>query len=130
MSEEYLRQLRLLEETNPGIIEQLERQEKGLINKYSNEERLDPNDYKNIVRARLKYTPKEGQKWTEYAGGLQIYTDLAAEKNRLTHIDGPRKQWWTHRNPMGCFMCEDTNLISAMLKVIKLMASQHPDNIF
>ncbi len=130
MSEEYLRELRRWEATNPGLAERLERQQKGLTSQYTDEEKLDPNDFKNIVNARLKYSPIQGQKWQEYATKLNIYTDLAAEKNRLTHIDGPRKAWWTHRNPMGCFMCEDINLISCMLKVIKIMASQHPDNIF
>ncbi len=119
MSEEYLRQMRMLE-----------RQEQDLKDKYSTDAKLDPHDYKRIVNARLKYTPKSGDTWKQYADTLGIYTNLAAEKNRLTHIDGPRKQWWTHRNPMGCFMCEDVNLISALHKVIQLMASQHPDNIF
>ncbi len=117
MSEEYLRQMRLLE-----------RQEQGLTEKYTNEPRLDPNDYHNVVRSRLEYAPKTGQTWKQYADTLGIYTKLASEKNRLTHIDGPRKQWWTHRNPMGCFMCEDTNLISLMLKVIIAMAAEHPES--
>ncbi len=117
MSEEYLRQLR-----------ELERQEQDLKSQYTNEEKLDPNDYKQIVNARLNYAPKTGQTWQSYADTLGIYTKLASEKNRLTHIDGPRKAWWTHRNPMGCFCCEDTNLISCLYSVIQLMASQYPEN--
>ncbi len=119
MSEEYLRQLR-----------ELERQENNLKSQYTSEEKMDPNDYKNIIHARLKYTPKQGETWQKFSEALAIYTDLAIEKNRNIHINGPRKAWWSHRNPMGCFMCEDVNLISAMLKIIKLMASQHPDNVF
>ncbi len=119
MSEEYLRQMRALE-----------LQEQHLTSQYTNEPKLDPNDYKNVVNARLNYAPKKGMTWQQYADKISIYTDLAAEKNRLTHIDSPRKAWWTHKNPMGCFMCEDTNLIAVLEKVIKLMACQHPDNIF
>ncbi len=121
MSEEYLAQLRK---------EELERQEIDLTSQYTDQERLDVNDYKNIVNARAICAPERMEQLTHYADRLQIYTKIAAEKNRLTHIDGPRKAWYTHRNPMGCFMCEDVNLIAVMRRVIGLLAIKYPDYHF
>ncbi len=119
MSEEYLRQMRLLE-----------RQEADLTSQYTDLEKIDVNDYKKVVNANVTYAPHKGETWRQYAERVMIYCDLSAKKNRLTHIDGPRKAWYTHRNPMGCFMCEDTNLISLMRRVIAEMATLYPDNRF
>ncbi len=119
MSEEYLRQMRVLE-----------LQEKDLTSQYTDEERLDSNDYRKIVNAHAICTPDTNELWTHYADRLQIYCKIGSDKNRLTHIDGPRKAWYTHRNPMGCFMCEDTNLIAVMRRVIGLMAIKYPKEKF
>ncbi len=119
MSEEYLRQMR-----------QLERQEADLTSQYTDLEKIDKNDYYKVVNANVSYAPHKGETWKEYSERLRIYAKINADKNRLTHIDGPRKAWYTHRNPMGCFMCEDTNLISLQLRVIAEMASLYPDNRF
>ncbi len=119
MSEEYLRQMRLLE-----------RQEKDLTSQYTDLEKIDVNDYKKVVNANVTYAPHKGESWRDYSNRLAVYANINAEKNRQTHIDGPRKAWYTHRNPMGCFMCEDTNLISLMRRVIDEMASLYPDNRF
>ncbi len=119
MSEEYLRQMRLLE-----------RQEKDLTSQYTDLEKIEVNDYKKVVNANVTYAPHKGETWKEYSNRLGIYAKINADKNRLTHIDGPRKAWYTHRNPQGCFMCEDTNLISLQIRVIAEMASLYPDNRF
>ncbi len=109
---------------------ELERQEENLKSQYTNDEKMDMNDYKNVVNARLDYAPEKGETWSHYSDRLKIYTKLAANKNFKTHIDGPRKAWYTHRSPMGCFMCEDTNLISLLERVVGLMALQYPNNRF
>lgn len=121
MSEDYLAELRK---------EELARQELDLTSQYTDEERLDSNNYRSIINAKSICTPNSGESWERYADRLQIYCKISADKNRLTHIDGPRKAWYTHRSPMGCFMCEDTNLIAVMRRVIGLMAIQYPKNQF
>jgi len=119
MSEEYLREMRLLD-----------RQQKDLTSQYTNEETKDINDYKNVVNSQVSYAPNKGETWKEYSNRVKIYADLNAKKNRLTHIDSPRKAWYTHRSPMGCFMCEDTNLISMLVRVLCEMGSISPENKF
>ncbi len=119
MSEEYLRQMR-----------KLELQENDLTSQYSDLEKIDVNDYKKVVNANVTYAPHKGETWKEYSGRVRIYAKINADKNRLAHIDGPRKAWYTHRNPMGCFMCEDINLISLLVRVVDEMAGLYPDNRF
>ncbi len=120
MSEEYLKEMR-----------KLELQEKHLVSQYDNdEERLDSNNYKSVTNSNVEYSPHKNETWSMYAERIKIYADLAAKKNRLTHIDGPRKAWYTHRSPMGCFMCEDINFIFMLKRVICEMSSQYPDKTF
>ncbi len=119
MSEEYLRQMR-----------ELELQEKDLTSQYTDLEKIDINDYKKVVNANVTYAPHKGETWHDYALRLEIYKDLAAEKSRKTHIDGPRKAWWTHRSSLGCFMCEDLNFISLLVRVVNEMSVLYPDNRF
>ncbi len=119
MSEEYLRQMR-----------ELERQEEHLKSQYTDAEKMDVNDYKKVINSTVEYSPNKGESWMEYAKRVMIYAHINAEKNRLTHIDGPRKAWYTHRNPMGCFMCQDTNLISMLVRVLGEMSAVSPDNRF
>ncbi len=116
MSEEYLAELRK---------EELERQEHGLVSQYTDEERMDSNDYRNIVNANLICTPEKGESLAHYADRLQVYAKIGADKNRLKHIDGPRKAWYTHRSG-SCFMCEDIALIAVMRRVIGLLAIKYP----
>ncbi len=119
MSEEYLRQMRALE-----------LQEKDLTSQYTDLEKIEINDYKKVINANITYAPHKGETWKNFSIRIKIFTDLASEKSRKTHIDGPRKAWYTHRNPLGCFMCEDMNLISLMSRVIDEMASKYPDNTY
>ncbi len=120
MSEEYLKEMR-----------KLEMQEKDLVSQYDNEEnRLDPSNYRHVTNSNVDYGPKKGETWKNYSMRIEIYVDLAAKKSRLTHIDGPRKAWYTHRSPQGCFMCEDTNLIHMLKRVLENQSSKYPDNTF
>ncbi len=116
MSEDYLNQLR--------------REEQDLTSQYTNEEKLDINDYKTIVNAGLSYAPERGERLSHYHDRLGIFIKLAAEKNRKTHIDGPRKAWYTHRSPMGCFMCEDMNMYHVLFRVLGLLVISYPDYKF
>ncbi len=86
MSEEYLKEMR-----------KLEMQEADLTSQYTNDEKMDVNDYKKVVNSQVSYAPHKGETWKEYSNRIKIYADLNAAKNRLTHIDGPRKAWYTHR---------------------------------
>ncbi len=119
MSADYLKQLR-----------QLERQESNLTSQYTDDEKIDPYDYKNITNSSIVFTPLKDETWKAFSDRIKIYAKISAEKNYKTHIDGPRKAWYTHRSPMGCFMCEDTNLISVLVRVTALMADAYPDNTF
>ncbi len=119
MSEEYLRQMR-----------ELERQEDNLTSQYTDKEKMDPNDYKHVVNAGLDYAPHRGETWESYIDRLTIYTKIQNKLNYDTHIDGPKKAWWTHRGAGPCFMCQDTNMINVMRRVIGLMSIQYPKNVF
>ncbi len=105
-------------------------QEADLTSQYTNEEKLEIHNYKHVINANVVYSPHKDESWKEYSQRIKIYADLSATKNRLTHIDGPRKAWYTHRSPMGCFMCEDTNLIHMLVRVLSEMADISPDNRF
>ncbi len=119
MSEEYLRQMR-----------KLELQEKDLTSQYTDLERIQPEDYKSVVNSNVTYAPHKGETWKNFALRIEIFADINAETSRKTHIDGPRKAWYTHRNPAGCFICNDMNLIHLMKRVIGEMAHNYPDNKF
>ncbi len=120
MSEEYLRELR-----------QLERQAKHLTSQYTDEDKMDENNYKHIIGApHIDYAPRRGETWESYIDRLTIYTKIQNKLNYDTHIDGPKKAWWTHSSAGPCFMCQDTNMINVMRRVIGLMAIQYPKNVF
>lgn len=130
MSEEYLRQMRELEKIE--IEQKRLHTEKILLDK-DQYNTLDPkynfHDYKNIVSTSLEYAPKEGGNWLDYYTEIQIHATIQAKTNRNTHIFGRSGHWHTHVLPR-CFMCEDNNMISMLVKVIGLMANQYPKNIF
>lgn len=107
-----------------------EQQEKGQWDRYNTvEEKVDENDYKDILQSSLEYCPKRGQKWLEYAIEVRVHSKAHQIKSLKTHVECKR-QWYTHRSPLGCFMCEDINLISVLTSVIRLMAEISPDNRF
>ncbi len=120
MSEEYLRQMR-----------DLERQENNMTSQYENKDKMDPNDYKHIINApSIDYAPHSGETWESYIDRLTVYVKIANKLNYDTHIDGPKKAWWTHSGAGPCFMCNDTNMINVMRRVIGLMSIQYPKNVF
>ncbi len=119
MSAEYLEELR-----------RLERQTARLTSQYTDEDKIDPYDYKKISNSNIVFAPHKNETFKQFSDRIKIYAKISAEKNYKTHIDGPRKAWYTHRNPMGCFMCEDTNLISVLVRSLSYMADKHPDTLY
>ncbi len=112
-------------------IEKISRQRKGLRDQYNTlDNPYDTNDIEKIIHADLEYAPKPKQTWLSYCENLRIYYKLQCKKNIQTHVNGPKGAWYTHRNPSGCFACEDLNLLSVMLQTIELMASKYPDESF
>ncbi len=131
MSKEYLRQMRELEilETRQRNAHSLKVQEQS--DKYNT---LDPNipytEYHNIINSELDISPSEGQTWGDYAIEAIIHAKIGQKNNRNSHINGKAGYWHTHVDPRGCFMCDDNNMISMLVRVIGLMASKYPKNIF
>ncbi len=112
-------------------IRKIELQRKGMRDQYNTlDNPYDENDIEKIIHADLEYAPKPKQTLQSYAQNLRIYYKLAAKKNIQTHINGPKGAWYTHRNPSGCFACEDMNLLSVMLQTLEYLASKNPDLTF
>ncbi len=91
---------------------------------------IQEDDVRKILKADLEFTPKEGETWESYYARAKIYADFNAKKNIKAHISGPKGAWWTHRNPSGCFCCEDMNLISVLIQTLHLQTLAHPKDIF
>ncbi len=89
----------------------------------------DRNDIQHLINSSLRYTPEIHHNWTTYTKELEMHVRYADEKNRKKHISGP-KQWHTHVDPSGCFMCEDIALRHVMLQVIQYMATTNPKGTF
>ncbi len=120
MSKEYLEELR-----------KLELQEKQLRDRYNTEEEsLDPHDFKRIVNADIKLAPQTGEKLKHYIEKLKIYQEISHKKNWDTHVDNPYKTWRTHKIPLGCFMCEDQQFIRVILQVLEVLSSRYPKDKF
>lgn len=112
-------------------MEKLEKLQKELHDRYNSEPlSVDKNDYQKIVNAKIKIAPIGGENWIQYIERIKIYQKIAFDKNWSTHVDNPYKVWHTHKNPMGCFMCEDTAFISVLIQVLECMAENHPKDKF
>ncbi len=112
-------------------MEQLERQQKGLRDQYNTEEnKYQEEDYTRVLKTDLDFAPKSGESISSYAKKCIIYAKMNAKKNIQTHINGPKGAWYTHRNPAGCYSCEDTNLIAILVDVLNLIALIHPEDTF
>ncbi len=93
-------------------------------------EQSSEHDFKRVVNANIDYAPHNNETFTQYHSRVSIYARIARDKNSKTHILNGKKIWYTHRNPMGCFMCEDANLIQMLVDVIGYIASETPDKHF
>ncbi len=110
-------------------IRKLELQRKNLKDQYNT---LDVNqDLGNtesyIPTPSLVYSPILGEKLSAYFDKLKIYRKINYEKNTKAHITPPKGAWYTHRSPLGCFMCEDQQMINVMLEIIGILAKRYPD---
>ncbi len=94
------------------------------------DEPVDLHATQRILNANIQFGPKEGQKWLSYLEQLKIYVKFNQDRNERSHINGPKGPWYTHRSPAGCFMCEDTNLMSVMLQTMEIMVNQYPNTTF
>ncbi len=105
-------------------------QEQGEWDRYNTVDvQVDRDNFETFLNSSLEFAPKKGAKWSDYTKEVQVYAKINAKKNIKTHIECKR-QWYTHRSPLGCFMCEDTNLISILVHTIEIMSAQFPDQKF
>ncbi len=119
------------EKLKAKLLRQIEVDKMGLGDQYNSMENpIDKADYEQVLRADLEYTPNKGETIQSYAARVRIYQSFNAKKNIQAHISGPKGAWWTHRNPSGCFCCEDMNLLSVLAKTLSLIGEKHPTITF
>ncbi len=94
------------------------------------DEQEDPHNYRKIVNAQLDFAPQENETLGTYLNRLTIYEKIARDKNWNTHVDNPYKTWHQHKNPMGCFMCQDTQFIRVLVQVLQVINDQYPNISF
>lgn len=108
-----------------------EQQQEGMWDKYNTTDKMvDENDYKKVVNSDLAFSPNKDETWESWFAKAQVYQKLAIKKNIKQHINGPKGAWWTHRNPQGCFCCEDVDMLTILINVIGVMVKQYPKNKF
>ncbi len=109
-------------------MEKLEKLQKELHDRYAQEEvKVDERDYHKIVNAKVKLAPIGGEKLAEYIVRIKIYQKIAFDLNWSTHVDNPYKIWHTHKNPVGCFMCNDSAFIAVLIQVLECVAEKNPE---
>ncbi len=109
----------------------VEKRERLIRDTYNSSDPVEPdyNDVEYILTSRLDYAPHKGQSYIEYATEARAYAKIGRKKNWYTHyVKGARgKPFYSHSNPAGCFMCEDSRFIEVLVKALILMAQRHPD---
>lgn len=114
-------------------MERIERQQKNLHDQYNQENReFNLDEYVRRLRqgSMLKFGLASGEKISNYYERLRIHVDNAAEKNTKTHVwNNGRGCWFTHTDKfgVGCFMCEDLNLIHYLTSIVGYFAKKYPD---
>ncbi len=118
-------------EYDNDYLERQERQQKQLRDQYNETEKYDAlEDYQRIIQqSNLDYAIRKSENLENYLARLQIHVDFNAKKNIKTHIQAPKGCWYTHKSPLGCFMCDDQNMIHYMLNLLKTLAKHQPDYI-
>lgn len=113
-------------------MERIERQQKQLHDQY-NQENMEFNETEYVRKLRtgsmLRYGLASGEELEKYYTRLRIHVDNAAEKNIRTHVkNNGRGSWFTHEDKfgVGCFMCEDLNLIHYLCTIIGYFAKKYP----
>lgn len=115
-------------------MDKLERQQNDIQDKYNT---LDENakynidmHTKRITDSNLEYAPEKGESLLSYSAKVQAYAKIAAKNNIKSHIDGPKGPWYTHYGMPQCFMCDDMNLISVLIRVLQDLSQKYPDTTF
>ncbi len=112
-------------------LKRYEDQIKGLQDRYNTKEKnVDNNSYKKIVNAQLALAPTTGETLNHYLIRLQIYQKIASDREWTTHVDNPYKTWHCHKNPMGCFICDQTKFIACTIQVLQILSDKYPEFIF
>ncbi len=107
--------------------QQAENVKQGNQDQYSTNKPLDVSLYKQQVQtSTLKYAAHDGENLQQFLAKLKLYIDLGHEKNARIHIDPPKGAWYQHRNPAGCFCCEDQNMIWYMYAIMEIIKEKYP----
>ncbi len=114
-------------------MQRLERQQKQMHDQY-NEQNQEFNEHEYVRKLRqgstLKYAVGRDEKMKDYFPRLRVHVDLAAEKNIRTHVHNHgRGCWFTHTDKfgVGCFMCEDLNLIHYLSSIVNHFTISNPN---
>ncbi len=89
----------------------------------------DLSGWEGISNCNAEFAPEKGDTWLEYYQASKTYAKINAKNNIKTHINGKNGHWHTHETA-NCFMCEDSNLISILVRVIGFMANKYPASKF
>ncbi len=113
-------------------MEKLEKQQRIAKNQYDTENE-EFNDYEYIRKLRqgkmLSYAISDKEKFSTWAIRMRVEVDNSAKKNSRTHVwNNGRGCWFTHKDKfgVGCFMCEDTNILHYMMSIIEYFAKTYP----
>ncbi len=88
------------------------------------------NAEKIINASQLDYAPRSAERYTDYIKRIKLHQEIAHNTNWRTHVDNGRKVWHTHKLPSGCFMCNDTQMISVLIQVLTILAYKNPEGTF
>jgi len=110
-------------------IRKLELQSKNLKDQYNTlDENQDLGNTKTYIPTpSLAYAPVIGETLQTWFAKLKIYRKINYEKNTKAHITPPKGAWYTHRSPLGCFMCEDQQFINVMLEILQILSKRYPE---
>ncbi len=94
---------------------------------YNTSDPLDITVYKRMLHDSTdKYKLQDGEKLSQFVTRVQLHIDIGFEKNERIHISAPKGAWYQHRNPAGCFCCEDQNMIAYLINILHILAIKYP----
>ncbi len=115
-------------------MENLNNQIKGLRDPYNTiEPAKDIDEYRNVIKSdsTLDYAIQAGETLKKYQTKLEMHVKYSIDKNWKIHvaIGSKGRPWYNHKSPLGCFMCQDNDIKSYMLNLIRAITAQYPDLI-
>ncbi len=91
----------------------------------------DLHDAEKIINAsQIEYAPRTNEKYQHFLERIKIHQEIAHNLNWRTHVENGRKIWHTHKLPAGCFMCNDTTMITVLIQIITIMVLKDPEGHF